>query len=319
LIANPGSGDPSDRGKLLVEVTRSLIELGVKVDVAVAKPKENAQRIAKRAVKDGYKTIIAMGGDDTVEAVIRGIAWSKARLGVIPVGTANDLAKSLGIPLDPQQACALIAAGDFRKVDLGWVKIDKGKKLPFFQLVIVGIVASLYPPSLRVVKSRISKVKELIQKVLEQEAGSKVTVVMDGDSTITVDTMLAIASNVPLIGRNLVVDPYSSTEDGLLDITLYPGFTKAELAVYFARTLNDHKVDDRKIQRYRARRVKIKATPKLEVMADGVMLGKGTAKIKLFPKSLRVYAPEPGAGVEKPPEAAGAELPPPVSPVVENR
>ena len=75
--------------------------MGVKVDVAVAKPHEAAIPIARRAVKEGYKIIIAMGGDDTVEAIIRGIAGSKARLGIIPAGTANDLAKSLGIPEDP--------------------------------------------------------------------------------------------------------------------------------------------------------------------------------------------------------------------------
>jgi diacylglycerol kinase (ATP) len=92
LIANPGSGTVSDRGQLLEQVTRCLKEQGVRVDVAVAKPHEAALPIARRAVKEGYKIIIAMGGDDTVEAIIRGIAGSKARLGIIAAGTANDLA-----------------------------------------------------------------------------------------------------------------------------------------------------------------------------------------------------------------------------------
>ena len=122
LIANPGSGTSSDRGKLLEQVTRSLKELGVKVDVVVAKPKEKAIPIARKAVKEGYKLIIAMGGDDTIEAVIRGMAGSKARLGIIPVGTANNLAKSFGIPEDVEQVCALIASGHFRKLDMGQVK-----------------------------------------------------------------------------------------------------------------------------------------------------------------------------------------------------
>ena len=79
LIANPGSGNGSNRGKLLEQVTRSLKDSGIKVDVAVAKPKEKAIPIARRAVKDGYKLIIAMGGDDTVEAIIRGIAGDPKR------------------------------------------------------------------------------------------------------------------------------------------------------------------------------------------------------------------------------------------------
>lgn len=133
MIANPGSGDGWDRGPLLEQVTRCLIAHGLKVDVALAKPKEKAIPIARRAVKDGCRLIIAMGGDDTIEAIILGRAGSKAGLGKIPVGTANNLAKSLGIPEDPLQACALIAAGPVRKLDLGQVKVRTGKKLPFFE------------------------------------------------------------------------------------------------------------------------------------------------------------------------------------------
>ena len=89
-------------------------------------------------------------------------------------------------------------------------------------------------------------------------------------------------------------------EDGLLDIAVYPGFSKAELLSYFAKTAHEGLTDDGKIQRYRARQVKIKTSPKLDVAAEGIMLGKGKAKIKLLPRALRVIAPKPGSGVEKP-------------------
>ena len=114
--------------------------------------------------------------------------------------------------------------------------------------------------------------------------------------------MLAIVSNVPLIGPNMLVDPDASMEDGLLDVSVYPNFSKAELLAYFAKLMNESNTDDGKIQRYRARKLKIKASPKLEVMADGVMLGKGKVKIKVLPGALRVIAPEVGTGAEKPPE-----------------
>jgi diacylglycerol kinase (ATP) len=324
LIANPGSGDSSDRGKLLEEVTRTLKDLGVKVDVAIAKPKEKTIPIARKAVKDGYKTIIAMGGDDTIEAIIRGMAGSKARLGMIPVGTANNLAKSLGIPEDPKQACALIASGKFRKLDMGQAKMRKGKKLPFFELVMVGIGAEAYPEALHVSKGRLKDLDNLVGKILKREKMPKINVVMDGESDITVDAMLAIVSNVPLIGPNMLVDPDASTDDGLLDVLVYPNFNKAELLAYFAKVKNEDKTqsengeDDGKVQRYRARKVKIKTSPKLAVMADGVMLGKGTVKIKVKPGALRVFAPQVGAGVEKPPEEAGTDLPAPVAPVAGN-
>src|SRR5512146_3299146 len=138
LIINPGSGRGADRGVLIEEAARSLQRLGIDLDVAIVKPKEKAIPIVKKAVKKGFKLIIAMGGDDTVEAVIRGIGKSKARLGIIPVGTANNLDKSLGIPESVQGACDLIASGNVRKLDLGEVKVRKGKKLLFFELVVIG-------------------------------------------------------------------------------------------------------------------------------------------------------------------------------------
>ena len=318
LIANPGSGDASSRGKLLEQVTRCLKDQGIEVDVAVAKPKEEAIPIARRAVKDGYKIIIAMGGDDTVEAIIRGIAGSKARLGIIPAGTANDLAKSLGIPEDPAQACALIASGQFRKLDLGQVKVRKGKKLSFFELVTIGIGAAIYPDALHASKGRLSSVKDVIQTVLTHDASPRVTLVMDGESRVTVETMLAIVSNVPLIGPNMLVDPNASTDDGLFDVSVFPNYSKAELLTYFTKVAKEGHADDGRIQRYRAHKLKVKTSPKLEIMADGVMLGKGTVKIKVLPGVLRVIAPQVGAGMEKPPQATGADLPAPIAPVIAN-
>ncbi len=319
LIANPGSGNVSGRGQLLEQVTRCLKEQGVKVDVAVAKPHEAALPIARRAVKEGYKIIIAMGGDDTVEAIIRGIAGSKARLGIIPAGTANDLAKSLGIPEDPLEACALIADGHFRKLDLGQVRVGQGKKMPFFELVTVGIAAAVYEDALHASKGRLSSLMGAIQTVLAHETKPKITMVMDDDSNVTVDTMLAIVSNVPLIGPNMLVAPDASLDDGLFDISVYPDFSKSEALAYFTKVTNEGHTDDGKIQRYRASKVKIKASPKLEVLADGILLGKGTVRIKVLPGALRVIAPEAGSGMEKPPQATGADLPTPVAPAVTNK
>jgi len=75
-----------------------LENLGFKVDVAWSKPKEEATSIARRAAKNGYKIVVAMGGDGTIESVMRGMVGRKARLGIVPVGTQNNIAKSLGIP-----------------------------------------------------------------------------------------------------------------------------------------------------------------------------------------------------------------------------
>ncbi len=125
LIANPGAGDPVESSTRLEQVTRFLLDLGVNVDVALAHPVKEAVPIAKKAVKKGYSTVIAMGGDGTISAVIRGIVGSDVHLGIIPGGTENDIAASLGIPEDLKEACALIAADHTRELELAQISTRK--------------------------------------------------------------------------------------------------------------------------------------------------------------------------------------------------
>ena len=109
LIANPGAGKPEEFARQLELAARLLLQHGIEVNVALAKPKEEATPLARQAVKDGYDMVIAMGGDGTLEAVLRGMVGRKTPMGIIPTGTQNNIAKSLGIPLEMEEACDLIA------------------------------------------------------------------------------------------------------------------------------------------------------------------------------------------------------------------
>src|SRR5689334_6847926 len=139
LIANPGAGKASNAADNLKLVIGYLEKNSLKVDVALAKPKEEATPMARQAIKDGYKIVIAMGGDGTIEAVMRGMIGSKGRLGIIPAGTENNIAKSLGIPKDLEEACALIASDHTLKLDMGQVTTKKGKKFIFFEMATIGL------------------------------------------------------------------------------------------------------------------------------------------------------------------------------------
>lgn len=304
LIANPGAGDVSEAASRLEQVTRYLLDYGLKVDVALAKPKKEAIPIARKAVKDGYDVVIAMGGDGTLGAVIGGIAGSKVSLGIIAAGTENDIARSLGIPEDLKEACALIASGHTRRLDLGQVSTKKRKKFYFFMLTAIGLIATIYPMIKEVPEGKLSGIKDAVTTLLKFESKPTVFLTLDDESKIEVETMLVTVVNTPLIGLKNLVAPDASMEDGLLDIAVYPDFSKPELLSYFAKTAHEGSTPDGAIQRYRARKIKVKTSPKLDVAAEGIILGKGTARIKILPGALRVIAPEPGPGAEKPLEEA---------------
>ncbi len=300
LIANPGAGQVLKQASLIVDVAQYLIDHGLDVDVALARPTKNAARAAKKAVKDGYDIIIAMGGDGTIGGVIRGMVGEKPRLGLIAAGTENDFALSLGIPEDVHQACDIILAGNTRTVDLGRLRTKKVDRFDFFMVTTVGIVSTVFPMIKNVPAGEYGKLKDAIRTLLKFDSSPRVYLTLDDQPEFEVDTMLVTITNVPLIGLHNLVAPDSSVEDGLLDVALYPGFSKAQILAYFARTLNESAPEYDKVQRYRARKIKIRTSPKLDIAAEGLLMGKGTAWIKSLPGALHVLAPEPGAGAEKP-------------------
>jgi YegS/Rv2252/BmrU family lipid kinase len=315
LIANPGAGKPEETARNLELATRYLLQNNIKVDVALAKPKEEATPLAKQAVKDGYELVIALGGDGTLEAVLRGLVGSKTRLGIIPTGSKNNMAKSLGIPLSIEEACTLIASKKTRKLDVGQVKVKNGKKIYFFELTAIGLVAALYPKANKLVDGKLSNLKDVALTLIHHQPDPKVYLTLDDESKIEVKTMLVVISNAPMFGDNFLVAPDASLADGLLDISVYPNFSKTELLGYYAKIRGEGYSANEKVQRYRARKLEVKASPKMEVMADGVMLGKGKVEIKCKPGALWMITPEDQAAPATLVKDESEELPAPVSPV----
>jgi len=299
----------------LENATRLLLEHGIEVDVALAKPKEEATPLAKKAVKDGFDMVIAMGGDGTLEAVMRGMVGRKTPLGIIPTGTQNNIAKSLGIPEGLEEACALIASRNIRKLDIGRVKVKDGKKLFFFELTAIGLVAALYPEANKLAEGQLSKIKDVALTLLHQEPEPEVSLTLDDESKIKVKTMLVVVSNAPMFGANFLVAPDASLKDGLLDISVYPDFSKAELLAYYAKIREEGFSTNEKVQRYRACKIEIKTSPQMHVMADGVMLGTGKVEIKSKPGALWMITPEDHVAPPALVKDVSGELPAPVSPV----
>jgi diacylglycerol kinase family enzyme len=110
---------------------------------------------------------------------------------------------------------------------------------------------------------------------------------------------MVMIANTPLVGLKNLIAPDASMEDGLLDVAVYPGFSKADLLAYFARTMGMSSAADDKVQRYRARKIKIKTSPAQDIAAEGMVMGQGTAKIKVLPGVLQVISPQAGTGAEK--------------------
>jgi len=216
-----------------------------------------------------------------------------------------------------EEACTLIASKHIRKLDAGRVKVKNGKKLFFFELTAIGLVAALYPKANKLADGNLSKLKDVALTLIHQQPDPEVFLTLDDESKVKVKTMLVVVSNAPMFGANFLVAPDASLKDGLLDVSVYPDFSKTELLSYYARIRDEGYSANDKVQRYRASKVEIKTNPKMDVMSDGVMLGKGKVEIKSKPGAVWMITPEDHVAPPALVKTTAEELPAPVSPLPE--
>src|SRR5580693_8734807 len=120
LIVNPTAGGGRGMRKL-DEARRVLRNAAVETELQSTTAAGEATALARRAVDESRQLVIVCGGDGTINEVVNGLACSQVPLAVLPAGTANVLAKELGLPWNIEKAAALVARSEFRRIALGLV------------------------------------------------------------------------------------------------------------------------------------------------------------------------------------------------------
>jgi YegS/Rv2252/BmrU family lipid kinase len=140
IIFNPQAGrGRSRRAKELAEAQRILRDAGIETDLRPTGAAGQASAIAAQAIGEGRQMIIVCGGDGTLHEVVNGMAGSKVPVALLPAGTANVLAKELGIPWDIPKAAALIAKGTPVRVALGAMKPLQNPGDVRYFIVVAGV------------------------------------------------------------------------------------------------------------------------------------------------------------------------------------
>src|SRR6202048_4167147 len=206
LIINSKSGPKHDSLQHVSELVDLLAGHGIAAEVHVKLHSAEALREARAAAKAGYALVVAAGGDGTIEAVASGLVGSETMLGIIPLGTYNNIATSLGIPADMAQACALIAAAPVRAIDVGEVRA-RGMARPrlFFEVGAVGIAAPLAVAGQGIEKGRWEGVAKYLPGAAEMAPGL-LRMRRDGRGPAQhAQCSLAIVANTPRAGAGLLM------------------------------------------------------------------------------------------------------------------
>jgi YegS/Rv2252/BmrU family lipid kinase len=317
LIINTKSGPRHDSVLRVREIVDMLARFDIRVDVRLKLSKSQARRDARAAAKSGYPLVIAAGGDGTVESVAAGLIGTDGVLGIIPLGTYNNVATCLGIPNGMPEACALIASGSPRAIDAGQVTVRGSEEARvFFETCAVGLGAVLTSVGQNAEKGRWQQASRALPGVVGMSPMCT-QVRLDGGPPHWVDTLLVTVSNAPRGGAGLQVAPEACMDDGLLDVRIYDGLQQAELATRLVSLKAGNIIDDERVRYARALSVKIRSAQPLSVAADSKLIGTTPARIAIRAAAVLALV-GPGAALRLPvPDEVGqriAEL----APVVEN-
>ena len=218
VIINPISGTGRRRTPLeRVRMAESLAgEHGAQAQVLVSEYAGHARHLAEAALAAGTTTVLAWGGDGTLNEVASVLAFRNAVLGVIPSGSGNGLARELGIPLTPRDAFAAALRGRERTIDCG--ELDGHL---FFNIGGVGLDARVAHEFATHTTTRrgFRRYLELTSRELFRDANDEHTIVVDG-TVVRSRTLLIAIANGRQYGNGALIAPQARPDDGALDVVI---------------------------------------------------------------------------------------------------
>ncbi|HEY9664708.1 MAG TPA: YegS/Rv2252/BmrU family lipid kinase [Allocoleopsis sp.] len=290
LIFNPVAGQGNAEAEL--QRIRQLLDPDLALTVQQTAKGMNPTLLAEAAIREGATLLIASGGDGTLSDVAEAVVNTNIPLGIIPRGTANSFARSLGIPQDIEAACQTIVQGHTRTVDAA---LCNGKLM--LLLTGIGLQAEMVAKADRKTKDRLGVIAYVIAGVqqLMQLPRFQAQIKTDTEQFICETVAITIANAAPATSVLAQGAPQVIVDDGLLDITLVSPRSKWEalaaglqLLTYALRQTARH---GRKVDYRRARSIQILADPPQKVAIDGDVIGFTPAEIKCLPQSLTVLVP----------------------------
>jgi len=285
LIVNPKAA----RGRALrglAPAVRRLKEHGARVTIGCGSDADDALRVAREMVAGGPDALLALGGDGMTHIAVQALAGTGVPLGLLPVGTGNDLARALGVPRgDPRAAADVIAAGRTRVID---VAAAAGER---YTTVLTGGFASRVAERMYEGQGGGGSLAYVAAVAAELRAFRPVpfTLELDGDRWET-EAMLIGVANTGLFGGGMRICPDADPADGLLDVCVCGPVSRPEFVRVFPQVYRGTHIGHPAVRIRRAATVTV-AAPGDVGYADGERMSRFPLTVRCEPGALRVLVP----------------------------
>lgn len=310
LLVNPvGGGVAKDHGEQVAQIWTQLRAAGIWAEIVETRENEPPGILAAKAVEEGFSMVIACGGDGTVGAVAKGLIGTNCPLGILPMGTYNNFARSLRLPLDVKSACKILARGRIRHVDVGLANDEHY----FLEAAGVGIDAELFPLGEEIKSGNWRRLWEAA-KLAYRAAPARIHFELDlplaeayqtarrvssqahhpfasgSANALDFSAFMLIVANTRYYGSGFTVSPDAILDDGLFNIRIFRNFSKGELLKHFWSISRRRYAYSPKIDTFSASEINITAKSAVPFHVDGYQVGHLPLKLRSLRRALKVIA-----------------------------
>ncbi|NLG48900.1 MAG: YegS/Rv2252/BmrU family lipid kinase [Chloroflexi bacterium] len=297
VIINPASGQ---NRPILSVLNQAFHAADIAWDVAVTNKSGDAHRFAVDATRSAEVDVVGVyGGDGTVREFASGMVGSDKPLAILPGGTANALALSLGLPLDLQEAASLVNSphSHLQAIDMGRVGDH------YFTVAVgIGIPGMLAETVNREDKDRLGVLAYAFRSIqaMRDSQAARYRITIDNRPPIEQDGVACVIANSGNLGLlNLPLASNISMTDGLLDVILICR-ADVDAILSLASSMVRQNESGAPFQHWQGREITISTNPSQAAQIDGETLDMGTWRISVVPAALRVILPKARASQRRP-------------------
>ncbi len=288
IILNPYS-NRWGAGKQAARVQSLLQALHYDFDMVQTQGPDEAIAYARAAVQAGFDPIVAAGGDGTINEVVNGLLADQdvapARLGILPLGSANDVAYQIGLPMDLEAACqALVAAEHVRTIDAGRVN-----ERAFINDITIAFGARVNIEAATIKRLRGSLIYlGGVFKALMRYRLPTVDISWPEGEMRDKPILMAYVGNGWRTGGVFYLSPEARADDGLFDVIVGDGMNRLQILQILPKTFNGSHVRDKRVTHFRTDRLQIRSADPLPVLSDGEIIYTDAHElnIRLLPQAL---------------------------------